>query len=293
LGLINAGIVTPLKAQREEMAEASEQVVETPAAEAPVTEEVAETPEPQQAEEQTEREPGGSDGESVYSRRLHRENKQLKEKEAALQAEIARRDERLRLLEEQANKPAPKSAEPELTIERVEAGIRDGTVDPVMGQRWIARKEAELIWQQQEQKKAQVETRTRIETEVNEYMKEIPTLRDRTSKEFEQAQVEFSRLVTQFGYDKDDPRTYHTAIRLAHGPLDKFQKQREANQLTRETLRPHTEAPSGGTRDQSTRVDVNRAPDDLKAIWKATNTSQADQLKEYQIFLKRKPRVTR
>lgn len=270
------------------MAEASEQAEVTTTTEEVTTTAAETTTEETTSTEETttEREPGGKDPLEVARRIEFGKRKAAEERARVLQEENVRLQERARMLEEQ-QKAAPKATEPELTIERVEQGIRDGTVDSVIGQRWIARKEAELFYQAQEQKRAQTETRTRIESEVNEYMKEIPGLRDRASKEFQAAEAEFGRLV-QYGFDKDDPKTMHTAIRLAHGSLDKFQKQREANQLTRETLRPHTEAPSGGTRDQSTRtVDVNKAPDDLKAVWAAAGTSAQDKLKEYQFYLKR------
>jgi hypothetical protein len=263
-----AAEVVPAQA---EVAEASEVPTEAPA---PPTE--------------AEREPGGSDGESVYQRRLFRENKQLKEKEAALQAEIVRRDERLRLMEEQNKKPAL-SSDPPLTIERVEEALREGKVDPIIANRWIAREEIRLTLQAERERERAQATTTKVQAEVAEYYEYIPELREPNSKEFRAAEVEYNRLVSE-GHDGADPRTQHLAVRLAHGPLTKFRRQKETDSLTRNTLAPHTEMPGGGGRDRPQTPNINNVSDAQKALWDRIGTSPEDRQKEMKYILQREAR---
>jgi hypothetical protein len=263
------------------MAEAAEVVEPAQAEVAEASEVPTEAPTPPT---EAEREPGGNDGESVYQRRLFRENKQLKEKEAQLQAEIVRRDERLRLMEEQ--KKTPPSSDPPLTIERVEQALRDGTVDPVLANRWIAREEIRLTLQAERERERAQATTTKVQAEVAEYYEYIPELREPNSKEFRAAEVEYNRLVSE-GHDGADPRTQHLAVRLAHGPLTKFRKQREADSLTRNTLAPHTEMPGGGGRERPQAPNINSVSPEQKAHWDRIGTSQEDRIKEMKYILQR------
>jgi len=103
------------------------------------TQESTETQETTATEEsktegEQEKEPGGSDGASVYQRKLFRENKQLKDKIQLQEVDKARVDERLKVTEEQ--KTETKKTERIFTAAEIDQAVEDDRISVKDGKRY-------------------------------------------------------------------------------------------------------------------------------------------------------------
>lgn len=239
-----------------------------------------ETPAPETVVD--EGEPGGTDGTAVYARKQYREAKRLREEKAQLELEHARLKGEVEALRAQPKAPA----KDELTIERVEEAMRAGTVDPIAGNRWIARKEAELLLAARDTERKRQEPLERAGSDLSEYVELMPDLRNPGSKAVEAVNAEL-RILTQYGYDEKDVRTQLIAVERAHGALGSRRSKHNVDNLTRTTLAPHNERPAGGTPPSNGKLNLKDAPADLKALWDKQGTPEASRLKQLKHYQER------
>lgn len=252
----------------------------------PVEQEETQQPEPQAeatAEPEEDREPGGDSPTAVYARKQYREAKRLREEKARLELERARLEGEL-----QALKQAPKQPEQPTgpTIEQVYEAIRNGVFatpeDLARAYQFIAREEAKAEFRREQERQRAEQPLKRAEADVQAYVEHLPELADRSSRAFQQTALKYQELLS-WGYP-DDVRTQRIALEMTHGSLEKLRSKKEVDRMTRETLRPHTEAPAGGTPPPK-RNSIDAAPAHMKANWERLGVSQADREKEYRYWL--------
>jgi len=281
------------------MAEVEEVVKETtePTADAvtdvPTQEPIAE---PEAVAEETapeaeipDKEPGGSDGESVYQRKLYRENKQLGKQLEQERLDKARLDERLKILEEQ--KEAPKTVEQVFTITQVEQAVEDGRISRTEGERYKAEvllpklldREFTKRDNQREAKEKLERPLAKAKTEISEYVQLIPTLTQDGDPRATEVFQRYNELVNEYDLPATDV-TKAVALRDVIGSLDKLRKQAEVRNLTRNGTTNQVEAGAGGTDHKANEGDpTKKVPADMVAEWKRTGATD-EQVKKFAQF---------
>ena len=242
--------------------------------------------------EEGEREPGGDTPQDVYRRKLYREAKQARreaqvEREARIAAEA-----RAQALEEKRTDPAePKRYTPQ----EVQTAVDSGQITAADGADYLARLRATEIWDQRERERESkvVAERPlhRATSEIGEYLKVAPYLADDGDERTQGIARERTRLIRESGLP-DNHVTTALAIRLALGPSDKLQKQREVSELTRRGTGTHAESPAGGggSGGRSAKVDLSKAPVTMVAAWDSEGVDQATRERRYGIYLDLKAR---
>ena len=256
----------------------------TPPVEDPVAAPPEPSGEPTPPEGEPTGEPGGSDGAAVYQRKLFRENKILKDKIQAQEVETARKEERLKVAEEQ--KTAPKT-DKIYTYTEIQRLVRDGKIEPEEGDRYIDEillpKSLDLRLAKHDQEREEKDKRERpinkAKAEVNEYVQLIPSLTNDGDPGANQVFQRYNELISEYGYAENDI-TKLAAIQYVKGPLDKLRTQSEVRTLTRNGTGTHTETGAGGSDGKVAEDAVKKVPADMVAHWEKQGCTP-EQIKIY------------
>jgi hypothetical protein len=262
------------------MAEAVTEEVVAPVAEAPVVPEET-APEPEQppvvGEADEDGEPGGSDGASVYARKKAREAKQLRADFEQERQDRIRAEERARVLEEQAKKPAAKEAERIYTPDEIEAAVNNGSITRSLATVYLARVEAQRVRDEavaQQQALAPVERARGI---VLEYCQLMPALNDEKSPEFAKVAAKYHQLVND-GHPADF-RSRKEAAEAVFGDLATVKKRQEVTTLSRRA--PNMPSDGNGGQPPARTNDHTKAPAEAQDLWNKMGLSAADRAKDW------------
>jgi hypothetical protein len=262
------------------MAEAEEAVTEV-AEVAPETElETAEAPVVEPIEDD-DKEPGGSDGASVYARKKGREAKQLRAELDQERAERIRVEERARLLEEQRNKPAQTEKERIYTPAEVWAAVEKGTIEHADAVNYIAEVAAMRVAEREAAKRQALAPLERAKAEVNEWVKVMPSLGDSNSADFKIVAAKYHHLVNN-RHQPDDYTTRVLAAEMVFGDLEAARKRTESNTLSRQAPRMPSDS-SGGQVSK-----VAKPPPEVEALWDQMHTTPEQRKVEWAIMQKSK-----
>lgn len=271
------------------MAEANEPEVQEPQV-PPITEpEVPpepETPEPAPDEGK----PGGDDPQAVRARREYQARKRAEQELEAERIRVARLEGENQALKQQTVK---KDDERVFTIAEVNAAVEAGTITRQQGDAYIEnvildrKLEAKLKAREVEQR--QLQPLEQAESDIEEYKRHLPFLRDKNDPKFVAVAEQYRRLV-QSGLP-DNYVTQRTAVEITYGTLDKIRKQSEIETATRNrgvNLMPSDTGGNGG-RPNTPVTDISKAPKHLIDFWEKTGTSAADRASEFKYWLKNNP----
>lgn len=248
------------------------------------TQEATGTEESKTAEEQ-EKEPRGSDGASVYQRKLYRENKGLKDEIQAQKVEKARVDERLKVVEEQ--KAAPKQAERVFTVAEIEQAVSEDKISRADAERY----KGEIIFpralderldkrdKDREEKDKRERPVNRAKAEISEYVQLIPSLTVDGDPGANQVFQRYNELVSDYALPENEV-TRAMAIRDVKGPLEKLRTQSEVRNLTRNGTETHAEAGAGGNNNRVSEDALKKVPKDMVAHWEKQGCTP-EQIKKY------------
>lgn len=260
--------------------EVSQPSAETPTEAAPETPPQAVVPPPQD----DDAEPGGSGPNDVRARREYRTRKKLEQELQAEREQRIRQDERLKALEQQAQKPDVPQKKVYYSAEQVQAAVDSGQIGQAQAWAFLARQEAERVADEREEKFNQAQrAQAPIEKAlpiVNEYMALLPWTSDNRSPEFRQYANEYATLV-QDGFP-DNLVTQKVVFEKLVGSIDKLRAKVASDKMTRQARinDVHTETPAGGpTPTQGN--DWTKASKAQIEFWDKTGTSPADRAKEY------------
>lgn len=260
-----------VKPETEEGEKEGTQAGETP----PVTE----TP-PEVEGPETDKEPGGSDGQSVYQRKLYRENKQLREEVRQRDLEKARLEERVRLQEEAAKKPPEKRR---YTTDEIQAAIDAQQITAAQGAAYLARVEAEEVIERRDRERQERETKERplntARNQLGEYVSILPWLADDGDERTQQVSVKYQELIRDYGMAPNEV-TKALAVRQSVGELDKVRKQKEMGALTRLGTATHAELPGGGRREKAAGDPISKVPQGMVSYWRTYGATE-EQVKKY------------
>lgn len=240
----------------------------------------AETEKPEASTEESTGEPGGKDGQSVYQRKLYRENKQLRQRVSNDEIEKARLEERLKVLEEQGKSKGPRRYTPQ----EISDAIQAGTISQAEGLQYLARTEAADEVERRDRAKGQAEAIQRpvqkASEEIGRYVQAAPWLSDDSDERTQNVAVRYHSLLTDYGLPANEV-TKALAIREVLGPIDRLQKQREAANLTARSTATHTASPAGGSGTERGSADaVSKVPKEMVDYWRSTGATE-DQVKTY------------
>jgi hypothetical protein len=263
------------------MAEAVTEEIIAPVAEALPEEAEAPVTEPEQppvvGETDEDGEPGGSDGASVYARKKAREAKQLRADFEQERQDRIRAEERARVLEEQARKPAAKEAERIFSPDEVEAAVTNGTITRSQATVYLARVEAQRVRDEavaQQQAHAPVERARGI---VLEYCQLMPALNDEKSPEFARVAAKYHELVGE-GHPADF-RARRLAAELVFGDLATIKRRQEVTTLSRRA--PNMPSDGNGGQPPARANDHTKAPAEAQDLWNKMGLSAADRAKDW------------
>ena len=230
-------------------------------------------------------EPGGSDGASVYQRKLFRENKQLKDKIQLQEVEKARVDERLKVTEE--HKTETKKTERIFTISEIETAVSDDKISRADAERY----KSEIIYprwfddrldkrdKEREEKDKRERPVNRAKTEISEYIQLIPSLTIDGDPGANQVFQRRNHLISELGY-VDNEITTLAAIEHIKGPLDKLRTQSEVRNLTRNGTGTHAETGAGGNDNRVSPDVLKKVPKEMIAHWEKQGASP-EEIKKY------------
>ena len=281
----------------EETPNQEEESPETTVTETAAADESQSASEEQAAETATDdvtpdKEPGGSDGESVYGRRLYRENKKLQDK---LETEVvakARIEERLRLVEEQAARKPEPATQKIYTVAEIEAAVDAGNVTRAQAEEYKfdvlmpdrQRRTQETADRERGQREAQQRPIVNAAKELQAYVAVAPYLND--DKDPRTIEIGERALELQRDYALTGPEDKHNlvakalAVKQSLGSLEALKKKGEVRNLTRNGTSTHAESGAGGTGDKGSDDVVKSVDPAFVAEWRRTGASD-EQVKKY------------
>lgn len=236
------------------------------------------------SDEDLAKEPGGDSVDAVYARKRVRELRDQLDRE---RTERIRAEERAKAVEEQAKAQATKTEI--LSYGELLVALNAGEITAEQFKRY----EKEILQPHlkreiiKEQKREQAEQAPleRATKEVGEYIDLMPSLRDRASEKFTRVATKYDDLVGR-GYP-DDIRTQSVALEIVYGNLDTLKRKAAIDAKTRERgagAMPSDAGAGGEVSGGNKKLDISKAPADLKSVWDKTNTSQADREWEYRTW---------
>lgn len=266
-----------------EVATPAEAPVEQPVAEPVIEQPAAEVSD--ESEFDPTAEPSGDKPEDVYARKRARELRQARQEAERLRLELAEREGRLKALQEQRQQ-ASSQQERVFTMAEVNAAVEEGKITRAQADAYIEEKIIPYRYQQLRQKEITQERQQKpleaANTYVNDYVKVMPQLASRDSKEFIEVATKYAELVREGHHD--DVRTQKLALDLVYGDLER--RRRRASLETRPTPTIPVETP-GRPVAPSGKVDVTKAPAEFQEIWRKTGTTLEAQERQYKIYLEK------
>ena len=272
-------------------AEGTEDKTETPAA-IPDTGGTLESPkldtkeaEDLSGDEDEGKEPGGSDGPAVYQRKLYRENKQLKDKIQAQEVETARKDERLKVVEEQ--KTTTKKEERIFTVTEIEQAVTDDRITRADAERYksevLQPRQFNEVLDKRDRERDERDKRekplNRAKGEISEYVQLIPSLTSDGDAKANQVFQRYNELIKDYDLPENEV-TKVAALRDVVGSLDTLRKQSEVRNLTRNGTATHAETGAGGTDNKVNEDALKKVPKDMIDHWEKQGCSP-EQIKTY------------
>jgi hypothetical protein len=231
-------------------------------------------------------EPGGAEGTDVRARKLYRTAKRIQEDLEREREEKIRLEERLKALEEQ--KQAPQSQQPLSDTDfysAVQAKVDSGEWTEAQARQAYGQFERKKIKQELEiEQKARKPLEKAVE-EIDQYKALLPWLNSRTSDKFLEVKAEYDRLTGVYGLPGNEV-TEALAVRNIAGSLEKLRRQQAMASQTRNTGTFHAETGAGNADNGEKKLDISKAPDNLKAFWEATGTPQKTREIEFQNWKK-------
>ena len=266
------------------MAEATEEVIDEPIVEPPITEE-----EPITAPVDDDGKPGGDDPQAVRARKEYQARKRAEEALAVSREREIRAEERARVLQEQLKTKPRVEPKKIWSIAEVNAAVRDGRItDPADADRYIdeeilpARIDAVLA-----QREAAKTQKTPIESAakyIDEYIDLHPALKDTTSNDFQRVALEYNRLVKEDGLPGDF-RTQKVALNMVLGTLDQRREKIRLADIAAKARTIPVDGGSGGAPASTGKIDISKAPATMQADWEREGVDQATRARRYQIYL--------
>lgn len=239
------------------------------------------------------KEPGGADGQSVYQRKLYRENKQLQDKVQAQAIEQARLAERLRLTEETLSKQQTTQAQPKIySVTELEAAVTNGQITREDAERYkfevIVPREIQAQTEARDRARQEQEAKERPLTEarksLGEYTRLHPWLADPANTRTQEIVQRYNQLVNTYGLPQNEITTT-LAISQVLGPIDRATQRRDVDNLTSRNTGTFSEAGAGGAVNRgATGNALSKVPKDLVDGWKKLGITDQKTLESYAQF---------
>ena len=237
-----------------------------------------------------DKEPGGSDGESVYQRKLYRENKRLQEQNQQAQIEQARLSERLRLVEEQAARKPEPTTQKVYTVAEIEEAVDAGSITRADAERYKfevivpqqTRRAQEAVDKERSQRESQQRPRIKAASEIQQYVAVAPYLTDDKDPRTIEIGQRALELQQDYGISNSaDPQSLVVkalAIKQSLGPLEALKKKGEVRNLTRNGTSTHAESGNGGTGNEKSGGDaLKKVSPEMIAEWKRQEPGITDE----------------
>lgn len=235
-------------------------------------------------------EPGGDSPEAIFARKQYREAKQARDEARRVRDELEREKETRIRYEEQLRAKAEPEPKRVYTKAELDAAVLAGNIGQEDAEDYLFAQRYAKLRAIERQAEAATKPLERAQSEINEYLKLEPALRDGNSEVRQKADDEVERLI-EYGYPRN-AATKRQAIENVVGRIDTIRTRKETERATRGGVRPApVDTSAGGNGSGGTgRVDLSAAPDKLQRMWNATGTSQADREDEYRHYLQRQKR---
>ena len=239
-----------------------------------------------------DREPGGADGESVYQRKLYRENRQLQDQLQSEAVEKARIEERLRLVEERATKKPEPQPQTLWSVAQVEAAVDEGRISRTEAEQYKfeillphqTRQAQQTADRERGQREAQQRPIANAARELQSYIAVAPYLTD--DKDPRTIEIAQRALELQRDYGLAIPGDSNSfvakalAVKQSLGSLDALKKKGEVRSLTRNGISTHAEGGAGGTDSRGSDDVVKQVDPAFVAEWRRTGADD-EQVKKY------------
>ena len=224
-------------------------------------------------------EPGGKRFSEVYRdmKDARREAQELRDRIARLEG-----SQQTRQLEPQQQTRHFTSAELQVLVDQ-------GKIQPAQMADQLAWQRADALKRELRQEAQVEQRRSAAQSEIRDYVKEIPALTNQGSAEFQKVMLAAREIADELERPMDDPVVQRRALREALGSIEKIRRSKQVREQSRQNADTHVERP-GGTREQrggSSSDPLRGVPQRYLDHWKRLSYSREAMIEEAKLIRRR------